>query len=184
MENIRYSELIVSTRTKDGDVIEPSHRNALHIGNKNLADFNTRMKTRTVLEYDHNNESFKIDSTSNNARLKYLSNEFVIDLNRYLSLDRSPDFDENFIKNEYVNAVEKDVEKLQQEIRSKHHLKKEGLSQQEKEAYLYWIEELITLRKDSYPIGILTKIDKIEECKKEVNELCEDLDKELVRKNE
>lgn len=169
-------------RTKDGEVIEKSHRKELHIGNENLADFNARLRTQTVLEYDHNNRSFKVNSTSNEARIKYLSKEFVIELNRYLTLNRNPDFDEIFIKNEYVNSVQKDVEKLQQEIRRTHYLKKEGLSQQEKEEYLHWVEELITLRKDSYPLGILTDTHKIEECKKEVNELCDDLSKELVRK--
>ena len=182
MENIVYSSLIVSTRTKDGDLIDRSHRKELHIGNENLADFNDRMKTRTVLEYDNDNRSFKVNSSSNEARIRYLSNEFVIDLNRYLTLNSSPDFDEIFIKNQYVNSVRQDVKKLQQEIRRTHHLKKEGLSKQEKEEYLQLIEELITLRKDSYPIGILTDTHRIEECKEEVKELCDDLSKELVRK--
>ncbi|MBK5214963.1 MAG: hypothetical protein JJE55_15050 [Flavobacteriaceae bacterium] len=183
MKNIKYSGIIVSTRTKDGDVIEQSHRNALHIGNENLADFNNRMNTRTVLEYDHNDKSFKIDSCANSDRLKYLSNEFVRELNRFLILDRNANFDENFIKIEYVEGIEKDVSKLQQEIRRTHRLKEGGLSQREKEEYLHWIQELITLRENSFPIGVLTSKDKIEECKKEVNLLCEDLSKELVRKS-
>ncbi len=175
--------MIVSLRTKDGDVIEQSHRKALHIGNENLADFNNRMETQTVLEYDHNDKSFKIDSSVNNDRLKYLSNQFVMELNRFLILDRNADFDENFIKIEYVEGIEKDVDNLQQEIRRTHRMKEGGLSEREKKEYLHWIQELITLRQNSFPIGVLTSKDKIEECKKEVNLLCEDLSKELVRKS-
>ena len=168
-------------QTKDGDVIEQSHRKTMHIGNENLLEFNQRMKTQTVLRYDDNNKTFKIDSTSSNPRLKYLSNEFVIELNRFITLDRNADFDENFIKTKYVNGVEKDIDNLQQEIRRTHKLQEGGLTLQQKEEYLHWIEELTTLRKNSYPKVVLRNEKIIKDCINEINALCEDLSKELVR---
>jgi len=176
--------MIVSMRTKDGDVIEESHRKPLHIGNENLNEFNERMETLTVLQYDHISKSFKIHSTENNQRMEYLSGQFLMELNRFLTLDRNADFDQEFIKTEYVNGVEKDFGDLQQEIRSGHRVKDGGLTQREKEEYLHTIDELIRLRKDSFPKAVLTNSEIIQNCKDEINALCEDLSKELVRKKQ
>ncbi len=176
--------MIVSMRTKDGDIIEESHRKPLHIGNENLKEFNERMETTTVLQYDNTSKSFKIHSTEQNPRIKYLSGQFLMELNRFLTLDRNADFDEEFIKTEYVNGVEKDFNNLQQEIRFGEKLKKEGLTKREKEEYLHTIEELIRLRKDSFPKVVLTITEIIQNCKDGINALCEDLSKEIVRKKQ
>jgi len=182
MENINYSSLIVSMQTKDGDVFAEPHDRILNIGNQNLKDFNDRMETNIILDYDYINKSFKKHRNVNNARIEYLSNEFVTELNRYLTLDRNPNFDQNFIKNEYVNRVERNFNKLQQEIRFGENLKDGGLNHRQKEEYLNTIEELIKLRKNSYPQIVLNKEEIIDNCKTEINALCDDLSKELVRK--
>jgi hypothetical protein len=182
MENINYSTMIVSMQTKDGDVFTEPHDRILNIGNQNLKDFNERMETNTVLDYDYVNKSFKIHRNDNNARIKYLSTEFVNELNRYITLDRNPNFDQKFIKNEYVKRIRTNFNDLQQEIRFGEKLKDDGLSQREKEQYLNTVEELIKLRKDSYPKVVLSKTEIIDNSKSEINELCADLSKELVRK--
>ena len=128
------------------------------------------METNTILDYDYINKSFKIHPNENNARIKYLSTEFVNELNRYIILDRNPNFDQNFIKNEYVKRIGKNFNDLQQEIRFGEKLKDDGLSQIEKEEYLNTIEELIKLRKDSYPKIVLNKTEIIDNCKSEIND--------------
>ena len=180
MENIKYSSLIVSTKTKDREVIEQSHRKFMEIGNENLKEFNQRMNIQTQLEYNHVDNSFSISSVSNNARVQHLSREFLKELNRYITLVKSK-FDQNFIKNEYVKRVEKDVNNLQQEIRIKHQIQSaDGLTDSEKSEYIHWIKELISLRENSYPISVIDDEGIIAECKNEVNALCEDLKKEFT----
>lgn len=176
--------MIVSKHTQNGDIIKELHQKPLYIGNENLKEFNERMETITVLQYDHTNKSFKIHFTKQNLRMKYLSDQFLIELNRFLTLDRNADFDEEFIKTEYVKRVKESFYELQQEIRGGHKLKKEGLTTREKEDYLYTIDELIKLRKDSFPKGVLTNNEIIQNCKDEINALCEDLSKEIVRKKQ
>jgi hypothetical protein len=180
MENIEYSSRIVSKRTIAGDVIKRNHRKFLEIGNENLKDFNKRMNVQTQLEYIHYDNSFSISTISNNARIQHLSREFLMEINRYITLIRAQ-FDQNFIKNEYVQGVENDVNCLQQEIRAKHHIEnKKGLTDGEKVEFLNWINELINLRENSYPISVLTNKGIIKQCKREVNALCADLSKEFT----
>ena len=174
--------MIVELRTKDGDIIKELHRKPLLIANENLKDFNERMNTNITLEYDHYNKIFKIEGVIKNPRFEYLIGEFLIELNRFITLDKHPEFDEKFIKTDYVNRVEVDFNNLKQEIRSSVQQRKGGLSQTEKEAYFNTINELIKLRKDSFPKIVLTENLIIKDCKKEINELCEDLSKELIIK--
>lgn len=180
MENIEYSSRIVSKKTIAGDVIKRNHRKFLEVGNENLKDFNKRMNFRTQLEYEHYDTSFAISAVSNNSRIQHLSGECLLEINRYITLIRAQ-FDQNFIKNEYVQGVEKDVNDLKQEIRAKHHVQnKNGPTDKEKVEYSHWINELITIRENSYPISVLTDKGFIEECKSEVNALCADLSKEFT----
>jgi len=173
---------MIVSHTKNGDIIEESHRKPLHIGDENLREFNERMETTTVLQYDHASKYFKIYRTEQNPRMEYLSGQFLKELNRFLALDRNTDFDQEFIKKEYVKRVEKDFNRLQQEIRFGHKLKKEGLTKREKEEYLHTIGKLIKLRKDSFPKIVLINSEIIQNCKDKINALCEDLSKEIVRK--
>ena len=181
MENIEYSRLIISTTTKDGVVLKKPHRKYVEIASENLQDFNERLKTNTQLEYHHEETKFSIFKFSNNPRIQYLSREFVTDLNRLIQLYKA-DFDQRFIRNEYVENRKSEVEKLKQEIRTKDHFQNGGLSENEKKEYLNLIQEFIILRENSYPKVVLSNKEEIQTCIEEVNNLCQELPKEFVIK--
>ncbi|MGJ8667150.1 MAG: hypothetical protein ACSHW7_12345 [Patiriisocius sp.] len=182
MIDIKYSSVIVSRTKKDGDIIEQNHRRFSEIGTKNLKDFNERMNVRIRLEYNEINNAFSILNISNNKRLQYFSRKFLIELNRYITLIKVH-FDQSFIKNEYVQGVERDANNLKQEIRAKHKIQNGNVVlETEKVECLKLIEEFINLRKNSYPISVITDKMIIKNCINEINALYDDLSKEFIVK--
>ncbi|WP_143469333.1 hypothetical protein [Leeuwenhoekiella nanhaiensis] len=102
-------------------------------------------------------------------------------MNRLIQLYKA-DFDQRFIRNEFVENRKSEVEKLQLEIRTKDHFQKEGLSENEKKEYLNLIQEFLILRENSYPKVVLSNKEEIQTCIEEVNKLCQELPKEFVIK--
>lgn len=179
MENIKFDSIIVEISTKDGYIFHEPHDKNIAISDANLSDFNLRMNTNVIVNYDHNNYKFKLVN-NDNPRINYLATKLINLINRYISIVN--EFDETFILNEYIKIIETRAFNLRQEIRRINEYQNGKLTPLQKGEYEKLIDEFIILHSDSYPKVVLLDEKKIEDCKIKVNKICLELSKEFIKK--